>query len=162
MAVTHCGSRLVQLLLGSDINTEQIGGDLQPLLFDLSSSHHISWHCPPATPRGAGRTGMASTWLPGLFSVFFSVQLIPLCLLHGFSCANYKSSSTPSDCTDSTDLQSNTVYSLGRNRTDLSLILQLVLWLLPATKLLSLIWVLPWGGYLLSSLHVTLTISTTI
>lgn len=90
-AVAHCGSRLVQLLLGSDINTEQIGGDLQPLLFDLSSSCHISWHCPPATPRGAGRTGMASTCLPGLFSVFFSVQLIPLCPLHGFSSANYKS-----------------------------------------------------------------------
>lgn len=94
---SHCGSRLVQLLLGSDINTEQIGGDLQPLLFDLSSSCHISWHCPPATPRGAGRTGMASTCLPGLFSVFFLVQLIPLCPLHGCSSADYKSSPTPSD-----------------------------------------------------------------
>lgn len=96
-SLSHCGSRLVQLLLGSDINTEQIGGDLQPLLFDLSSSCHISWHCPPATPRGAGRTGMASTCLPGLFSVFFLVQLIPLCPLHGCSSANYKSSPTPSD-----------------------------------------------------------------
>lgn len=94
---SHCGSRLVQLLLGSDINTEQIGGDLQPLLFDLSSSCHISWHCPPATLRGAGRTGMASTRLPGLFSVFFLVQLIPLCPLHGCGSANYKSSPTPSD-----------------------------------------------------------------
>lgn len=96
-SLSHCGSRLVQLLLGSDINTEQIGGDLQPLLFDLSSSCHISWHCPPATLRGAGRTGMASTRLPGLFSVFFLVQLIPLCPLHGCSSANYKSSPTPSD-----------------------------------------------------------------
>lgn len=96
-SLSHCGSRLVQLLLGSDINTEQIGGDLQPLLFDLSSSCHISWHCPPATPRGAGRTGMASTCLPGLFSVFFLVQLIPSCPLHGCSSADYKSSPTPSD-----------------------------------------------------------------
>lgn len=115
IAVTHCGSRLVQLLLGSDINTEQIGGDLQPLLFDLSSSCHISWHCPPATPRGAGRTGMASTCLPGLFSVFFPFQLIPLCPLHGFSSANYKSSPTPSDSPDSRDLQSTSLSSSERS-----------------------------------------------
>lgn len=115
IAVTHCGSRLVQLLLGSDINTEQIGGDLQPLLFDLSSSCHISWHCPPATPRGAGRTGMASTCLPGLFSVFFPFQLIPLCPLHGFSSANYKSSPTPSDSLDSRDLQSTSLSSSERS-----------------------------------------------
>ena len=117
IAVTHCGSRLVQLLLGSDINTEQIGGDLQPLLFDLSSSCHISWHCPPATPRGAGRTGMASTCLPGLFSVFFPFQLIPLCPLHGFSSANYKSSPTPSDSPDSRDLQSTSLSSSERSDT---------------------------------------------
>lgn len=115
ITVTHCGSRLVQLLLGSDINTEQIGWDLQPLLFDLSSSCHISWHCPPATPRGAGRTGMASTCLPGLFSVFFPVQLIPLCLLHGFSSANYKSSPTPSDRLDSRDLQSTSLSPSERS-----------------------------------------------
>lgn len=115
IAVTHSGSRLVQLLLGSDINTEQIGGDLQPLLFDLSSSCHISWHCPPATPRGAGRTGMASTCLPGLFSVFFPFQLIPLCPLHGFSSANYKSSPTPSDSPDSRDLQSTSLSSSERS-----------------------------------------------
>lgn len=115
IAVTHCGSRLVQLLLGSDINTEQIGGDLQPLLFDLSSSCHISWHCPPATPRGAGRTGMASTCLPGLFSVFFPFQLIPLCPLHGFSSANYKRSPTPSDSLDSRDLQSTSLSSSERS-----------------------------------------------
>lgn len=115
IAVTHCGSRLVLLLLGSDINTEQIGGDLQPLLFDLSSSCHISWHCSPATPRGAGRTGMASTCLPGLFSVFFPFQLIPLCPLHAFSSANYKSSPTPSDSLDSRDLQSTSLSSSERS-----------------------------------------------
>ena len=65
--VETLGSRLVELLLGTDINTEQIGGDLQALLFDLFSSCHISWHCPSATPHGAGRTGMASTRLPDLF-----------------------------------------------------------------------------------------------
>ncbi|KAI4811585.1 hypothetical protein KUCAC02_014465, partial [Chaenocephalus aceratus] len=57
VAVAHCGSRLVQLLLGSDINTEQIGGDLQPLLFDLSSSCHISWHGP--LPHRVAQAGLA-------------------------------------------------------------------------------------------------------
>lgn len=110
---TRWRSRLVQLLLGSGINTEQIGGDLQPLLFDLSSSCHISWHCPSATLRGAGRTGMASTCLPGLFSVFFPFQLIPLCLLHAFSCAHYKSSLSPGNNLDSRDLQSAMLTDRG-------------------------------------------------
>ena len=70
---------------------------------------------PPATPRGAGRTGMASTCLPGLFSVFFPFQLIPLCPLHGFSSANYKSSPTPSDSLDSRDLQSTSLSSSERS-----------------------------------------------
>lgn len=51
MSSSHVGRRLVQLLLGCDTNTEQIGADLQPLLFDLSSSPSTRWHLPPLPHR---------------------------------------------------------------------------------------------------------------
>lgn len=43
----------VRLLFGWCNNTEQIGGDLQAVLFDLSSSRHVCWHSPSQPHRMA-------------------------------------------------------------------------------------------------------------
>lgn len=53
MSSSRVGRWLVQLLLGWVANTEQIGADLEPLLFDLSSSPSTRWHLPPLPLRMA-------------------------------------------------------------------------------------------------------------
>lgn len=85
-----CGLGLqVRLLFGWWNNTEQIGGDLQAVLFDLSSSRHVCWHS-PSQPHRMARAALA--WpqpacqlsSPLLLSLSFSLSM-PNLFPHGCS-----------------------------------------------------------------------------